>query len=153
VKRRGGYILVEAVVAMAVLSITAVSVQRAVQTAIVARGLAQDYTTAQFLLEGIAADRALEPRIVSGEVHSDTFPPPHERFSYSWGLEKVEIPLPQVSSKSTVVSAPLPSGIPTCLGKLHIEIAWTRGGEPFSVVAETLVSPERIWIAPRETPP
>ncbi len=145
--RLRGYILVEAVTAMAVLSITAVAVQRAVHTAILARGLAQDYTTAQFLLERIAADQSLQPRIAAGEMHEGIFSPPHERFSYRWSLEKVDIPMPEPpSGLAPEQRAALNSGLLSYMGKLHIEVTWTRGGEPFSADGETLMSPDRIWV-------
>lgn len=145
--RSRGYILVEAVTAMAILSIAAVTVQRAVHTAVLARGLARDYTTAQFLLERINADCALEPRIAAGEAHAGTFPPPDERFSYRWVLEKVDLPLPNLpSGLPPEQAAELASKVVDHMGELHIEVAWTRGGEPFSIAAETLLSPERTWI-------
>lgn len=152
--RLRGYILVEAVTAMAVLSITAVTVQRAVHTAVLARGLSQDYTTGQFLLERIAADCALEPRIAAGEEHAGAFPPPHERFNYTWTLEKVDLPLPEVpAGLAQEQREALDSELLAYMGKLRIEIGWKRGGEPFSVVAETLLSPERTWLDPLEPPP
>lgn len=152
-KRLRGYILVEAVTAMAVLSITAVTVQRAVHTAVLARGLSQDYTTAQFLLERLAADRALAPRIAAGEVHSGTFPPPDDRFDYTWSLEAMEITLPELPPLAPEQREALKTGLLTHMGKLRMEVHWTRGGEPFSAVAETLVSPERTWVASVEPAP
>lgn len=152
-KRLRGYILVETVTALAVLSITAVTVQRAVHTAVLARGLSQDYTTAQFLLERFAADRALEPRIAAGEVHSDTFPPPHERFAYTWSLEDIAIPPPALPPLAPEQHEALNQALLTRMGKLRMEVTWTRGGEPFSAVAETLVSPERTWVASVEPAP
>ncbi len=152
--RLRGYILVEAVTAMAVLSITAVAVQRAVHTAILARGLAQDYTTAQFLLERLAADQSLQPRIAAGETHEGVFPPPHERFSYRWSLEKVDIPMPEpASGLAPERRAALNSGLLAYMGKLHIEVTWNRGGEPFSADGETLLSPDRIWVDPQAPAP
>lgn len=150
--KRRGYILVEAVTAMAILSIAAVTVQRAVQTAVQARGLARDYTSAEFLLERISADCTLEPRIAAGEVHEGTFPAPWDRFSYRWMLEKIELPLPELpGAPSPEQTAALASKVVDHMGKLHIEIAWVRGGEPFSVAADTLLSPEQTWISPMES--
>ena len=152
--RLRGYILVEAVTAMAVLSITAVAVQRAVHTAVLARGLAQDYTTAQFLLERLAADQSLQPRIAAGETHEGVLPPPHERFSYRWSLEKVDIPMPEPPpGLAPAQRAALTSGLLSCMGKLHIEVTWNRGGEPFSADGETLLSPDRIWVDPQAPAP
>ena len=153
-RRARGYILVEALTAMAVLSITALTVQRAVHTAVLARGLAQDYTTAQFLLERIAADQSLQPRIAVGEEHTGTFPPPHDRFSYRWSLEKVETTMPELPpGLAPAQRTALSSGLLTHMGKLHVEVSWNRGGEPFSADGETLLSPDRIWIDPQASPP
>jgi hypothetical protein len=154
VNRLRGYILVEAVTAMAVLSITAVAVQRAVQTAVLARGLAQDFTTAQFLLERLAADQSLQPRIAAGEIHEGVFPPPHDRFSYRWSLDKVDIPMPEPPpGLAPEQRAALTSGLLNYMGKLRIQVTWTRGGEPFSADGETLLSPERIWVDPQAPAP
>lgn len=153
-KRPRGYILVEAVTAMAVLSITALTVQRAVHTAVLARGLSQDYTIAQFLLERLAADRALEPRIAAGDVQSGTFPPPDDRFDYTWSLEAIEISPPELPpGVAPEQREALAKGLLARMGKLRMEVSWTRGGEPFSAVAETLISPERTWVANVEPSP
>ncbi|MBL7646782.1 MAG: hypothetical protein JNK74_11390 [Candidatus Hydrogenedentes bacterium] len=153
-RRTRGYILVEAVTAMAVLSITALTVQRAVHTAVLARGLAQDYTTAQFLLERIAADQSLQPRIAVGEEHVGAFPTPHDRFSYRWSLEKVDVPIPELPpGLAPAQRTALSSGLLTHMGRLRIEVHWNRGGEPFSAIGETLLGPDRIWIDPQASPP
>ncbi len=152
--RLRGYILVEAVTAMAVLSITAVAVQRSVHTAVLARGLAQDYTTAQFLLDRLAADQSLQPRIAAGEIHEGIFPPPHDRFSYRWSLENVDIPMPEPPlGLAPEQRAALISGLLSYMGKLRIEVTWTRGGEPFSADGETLLSPDRVWVDPQAPAP
>lgn len=153
-KHLRGYILVEAVTAMAVLSITAVAVQRAVHTAALARGLAQDYTTAQFLLDRLVADQSLQPRIAAGESHEGVFPPPHERFSYRWSLEKLDITMPEPPlALAPEQRAALTSGLLNFMGKLHIEVTWNRGGEQFSADGETLLSPDRVWVDPQAPGP
>ena len=149
-----GYILVETITAMAILSISAMTVQRALQVAIQARGLAQDFTTAQLLLDTLVADLSLQPRIALGATDIGDFPPPHERFHFAWRLDQVDIPLPE-----------LPPGLPPAqitaaqqaylayMGKLHVEIAWSRAGEPFQIVGETLLGPNQAWQPPAEGQP
>ena len=150
--RMRGYILVEAVTAMAVLSIAAIIVQQSVHTAVLARGLARDYTIAQYLLERISADRALEPCIAAGEAHMGTFPSPDDRFSYRWVVEEVDLALPNLPrGLPPEQAAELASKLVDPMGRLHIEITWTRGGEPFSIFAETLLSPEQTWTVPLES--
>ena len=149
-----GYILVETITAMAILSLAAVTVQRAVQVSIQARGLAQDYSVAQLLLEQIVADQRLQPRIALGANEQGSFPAPYERFQYSWTLSEVAIPLP-----------PLPPEIPPeridavrqdfrdYMGRLQVEIDWSRAGQPFSVMGETLFGPDQAWRPPVESLP
>ena len=57
--RTRGYIFVETLVAMAILSVSAIVIQESIRQAILARAQAMDYTTARFLLEKVMADRML----------------------------------------------------------------------------------------------
>ena len=78
-----GYIFVESLVAMAILSVSAVAIQEAIRQAIIARGEAMDYTTARFLIEKVMADRMLVFEQPEGGG-AGAFDAPFERFSYSW---------------------------------------------------------------------
>ena len=152
--RARGYILVETLTAMAVLSITAAAVQQGVYTAVQARGLAQDYTTAQLLMERIVSTADLEPRLAAGDVHEGTFPPPEDRFAYTWGVEAVDVPMPSLPMEIPPEQrAGLESGFLGYMGRLRVEIRWTRGGQPVSVAGETLIAPERLWFDPLASPP
>lgn len=146
-----GYILVETIVAMAVLSVSAAAVQQAVYTAVQARGLSQDYTTAQWLLEDLAASASLEPRLADGDVLTGTFPAPYDRFEFTRTVEKVKIPLPPLPAGLTPEQvAALEASYQDYLGRVRIEIRWFRGGQPFSIVGETLIAPGRLWLDPRD---
>ena len=82
-----GYVMVETVVAMGLLSVSMVAIHGAVRQTVIARGQAQDYTIARFLLEEIVAKagassaearKALinenkEAAFYSGKVHSARF--------------------------------------------------------------------------------
>jgi hypothetical protein len=144
--RRRGYILVETVTAMAILSISAVTVQRALQVAIHARGLAQDYTTAQILMDNLVAERSLQPRIAVGAQSAGQFPPPHDRFHFSWRFDEVNIPLPTLPSHLPPErAAAMEQAFLSHMGKLRVDINWSRAGEPVRITAETLFSPEQAW--------
>ena len=52
-----GYILLESLVAMGILSVGVVVIQNALQQGLITRGQSQDYTQARFALERIVADR------------------------------------------------------------------------------------------------
>lgn len=153
-RRTRGYILVETLTAMAVLSVTAAVVQQSVYTAVQARGLAQDFTTAQFLMEGMVARAALEPSIAAGEVHTGDFPPPHARFAYSWTVERVSVASPSLPPElNPEFRAGVEAGFVAAMGRLRVEIRWFRGGQPFSVMGITLIAPERLWRDPQAGPP
>lgn len=65
-RARYGYIMVETVVAMGLLSTGMVVIHGAIRQTIIARGQAQDFTVARFLLEEIAAEKELQPELVEG---------------------------------------------------------------------------------------
>jgi len=146
-----GYIMVETLVAMAVLSISTVVIQEAVRQAILARGEAMDYTTARFLLEKVIADRMLVFEQPEGKDEGK-FQAPFERFAYSWELRMEEVPIPE-----------LPPGMPLedvkafkdsfvkHIGKLRVKITWSRAGTPFTAVAETLLRRNLVWMPPTES--
>ena len=56
---RFGYIFVETVVAMGLLSLSAFVIQNALRQAMITRAQAQDITSARFLLEKISGERIL----------------------------------------------------------------------------------------------
>jgi len=149
-----GYILVETLTAMAVLSVTAAVVQQGVYTAVQARGLSQDYTTAQLLMEQLVATADLEPWLATGESHHGEFDEPNARFSYAWSVEKVAVPMPALPPElSAEQRAGFEATLRQHMGRLRVEIRWSRGGQDFDVTGETLVAPGRLWRDPRETGP
>ncbi len=139
---KDGYIFVETVVAMGVLSISMLVIQGAVRQAIITRGQAQDYTTARFLLKQVAAEVELQPELVASS-DSGRFKKPNERFGYEWELTKVEVPIPEIP-------ATIPEEKRERLEKISIEAGdwegaaramesigkiWMRRGEPELAVA------------------
>ena len=92
-RKRDGYILIEAAVAMVLLSIGALTVHGTIQEAVRTRGQAQDYTRARFLLEQVLADLEIQPELAE---HSDRgrFEGEHARFLWDYRVRRVNVPLP-----------------------------------------------------------
>ncbi len=154
-RRTRGYIFFETVVAMALLSMSALVIQGALRQAIITRGQAQDYTTARFLMEKIVGERAMRLPLPEGSG-SGRFEAPHERFRYEWEVRRVTVPLPPVP---TFPSAADPAAIEALLmeieaqlqdymGKLTVRIFWERAGMEFEHIGETLLRSELFWQPP-----
>ncbi len=153
--KSGGYILIEAAVAMVLLSIGALTVHRTLQEAIRTRGQAQDYTRARFLLEQVVADLESQPELVE---HTDRgrFEGEHARFTWDYRVRRVNMPRPGPPLR------PPPEGKKFqrfaylenigYLAHVRATVSWTRAGRPFSESYETLLGPEALWQRPRRSP-
>ena len=150
-----GYILIEAAVAMVLLSIGAMTVHRTIQEAIRTRGQAQDYTRARFLLEQVVADLEIQPELIE---HSDRgrFEGEHARFSWDHRVQRVNLPMPGPPLRpppegKKVESFEYPEG-QEYLAHLRASVSWTRSGRSFSESYETLLSPDSLWQPPKGSP-
>ncbi|MBI2431510.1 MAG: prepilin-type N-terminal cleavage/methylation domain-containing protein [Candidatus Hydrogenedentes bacterium] len=145
-----GYILVETLVAMALLSVCMLVIYNSLRDAALMRGLAEDYTTARFLLEQVATEHELQPEVVEGSG-SGAFPVPDHRFSYSWQLTRVPVPMldipPQVTPEQ---QAQLDKGFKKFMGRLSVRIRWDRAGTAHEVTGETLLQPGQLWTPPSQ---
>lgn len=140
-----GWILVETMVALMVLSIGGVAVNRAMQEALITRVMARDFTTARFLIEQVISEVELQPMLVEGASKSGGFGESHPQFSYQWEVSVVEIPQPELPPLATAtIVQPIQYPV-RYLGKIHVTVSWTRAGRSFERSLETLVSPERIY--------
>ena len=143
---RAGYIFVETVVAMGVLSISTLVIQDALRQGIMTRRQAQDYTTARILLEQVAGEQALLLQQPEGSG-SGRFPPPHESYSFEWTLERVDVPLPPLPPDMTPPEREyFVEHYVDYLGKLTVRIKWRRGGVDLEALGETLLRPALIWL-------
>ena len=145
-----GYVMVETVVAMGLLSISMVAIHGAVRQTVIARGQAEDYTVARFLLEETVAKKELLPEVLEGRGGGG-FPAPFSRFRHEWEITRVTLPRP-----------PIPPGFPPeryqelerrfmkYIGKLRVRIMWTRAGQDFEVVGVTLLRPGQLWTPPED---
>lgn len=156
---RRGYILVETLVALAVLSLSILSVHRSISQALLARARTIDFTTARFLFEQKLSELMLQPEVVEGQGRG-AFAPPNERFSYVWTISKIEIerpPLPEFIPKERRVY--LETGFRKYVGRIELTVQWDRSGQRFERRAQTLIAPDdppaialsgpaRLWTPP-----
>lgn len=154
-RNRDGYILIEAAVAMVLLSIGALTVHGTIQEAVRTRGQAQDYTRARFLLEQVLADLEIQPELAE---HSGRgrFEGEHARFSWDYRVRRVNVPLPgrplRPPPKDKKIQKFQYSEGEGYLGHLRATVSWTRSGRAFSESYETLIGPDSLWQAPRRIP-
>jgi len=147
-ERSGGYIFIETVVAMAVLSVSSLVIYEALRQAALVRAQARDFTVARFLLERTLAEHSLPP-LQQEQEGSGTFEPPFDRFSYSWKVSRVEVPEPEWPTELTQEElAVFKASYQKFLGKVEAVVRWTRGGTAFEARAETLVNAKHIWVPP-----
>ena len=147
-RRQGGYIFIETVVAMAVLSVSAMVIYEALRQAALVRAQARDFTVARFLLERTLTEHALPP-LQQEQQGSGTFEPPFDRFSYAWKVSRVEVPEPEWPPDLTQEElAVFKANYRKFLGKVEAVVRWNRGGAAFEARAETLVNARHVWVPP-----
>lgn len=139
--RRGtqGYILVETMVALVLLSIGAFAVQGTIRESLLTRGQAQDYTRARFLLQDLIADIELQPLLAAGK-HTGQFKGADDRFRWDTEVRRVDVPKLKGGQKPFR----FPEGF-EYLTRVRATIYWKRGGREFSETMETLLSPEHLF--------
>ena len=141
-----GWILVETLVALMILSVGVVAVNQALQDALLTRAMARDFTQARFLLEQVVSDLELQPQLVEGTAKSGGFGEDFERFAYHYEVSRVNLPAPELppAARGMVVQ---PLQLPVSyLGKIRVTVSWTRAGRTFERVLETLIAPEKLYI-------
>ncbi len=138
-----GYILIETVMAMAVLSVGIVAVQSGVRQTLIVRGQARDYTQARFLLEQLIAEIDLQPMHVESSK-SGRFEGEHSRFKWRWEISKLDIPEPEPPPAAPMDELPeLPVKY---IVKVTATVSWERGGREFEETVQTLLGPERLFL-------
>jgi hypothetical protein len=140
----GGWILLETIVALAVLSIGVVAVNRALGQALETRAQARDYTQARFLLEQLVGELELQPALKPDTTESGRYEGELSRFSWNWSVSSVEVAAPEVRGNLPLIVQERLRMPPLVLGKLAVTVRWTRAGREFAEKVETLVAPERL---------
>ncbi|MFP4190808.1 MAG: hypothetical protein ACLFU6_01935 [Candidatus Hydrogenedentota bacterium] len=145
-----GYLLVETVTAMALLSITIVSLHGAMRQAALTRAHAEDFTYARFLAEELMGQLDLRPELETGS-QSGEYGGRFSRFVWVYDVSRVQLEPPEMGPGGAWPGSLDPESageefeLPVSyLGKVRVEIHWTRLGQEFSYVVETLVSPDRL---------
>ncbi|NIA15688.1 MAG: hypothetical protein GWP08_16615 [Nitrospiraceae bacterium] len=140
-----GYILVEAVMAMGLLSVGLVAIQGSMRQSIMTRGIARDYTHVRFLLENILAHIELQP-LLTQDSDSGQFEGADARFGWEWEVSKIDLPEPQI-----------PLDIPEeertrfelqvdYVTKIRATVTWKRSGQEFSETVETIWLPDKLFV-------
>ena len=146
-----GYILLECLVALSLLSMGAFVMQRAMREAFFAHGVARDFTQARFLLEDVVANIELQPMLLEGS-DSGQFPDDFSRFRWEWAVSKVEIPLPPLPPDlPPEIAEDIELNVPY-LAKIEATVSWKRRGKAYEKTIETLWRKEKIFV-PEEVEP
>lgn len=147
--RTEGYILLESVVAMVVLSLGIYAVHGTIRQAIITRGQSEDYTRVQFLLEQVMAQAALQPRLTEGR-DGGFFEQSDRRFVWQYTIRKVDVPKPKFGNAQAFgLDDPSDVVLPApYLAHVHATITWKRAGREFSESMETLYNPNKLWLPP-----
>ena len=143
---RHGYILLECLVALAVLSTSVLVMQRAMRQSLAVRGQARDYTQARFLLEELIAEVLLQPELMESQDQG-AFTEENARFTWTRAIEKIKIPVPppppNVTPDSKEPKLPI-----VYLGRVTATVSWSRSGASYSESLETLIPPGQLWVPP-----
>lgn len=152
--RTEGWVLIETLVALVLLSVGVLAINRALREAMETRAIARDYTTARFLLEQKMSELEMQPTLREGIASAGSFGKDHERFSFTVAVGKVEVPTPEIPPDvQPFLTEPLTLPEPF-LGKISVTVKWTRADRPYEATAETLISSKRVALKePVDVPP
>jgi len=147
--RARGYILLEAVVSMALLSVSVIGINGALRQAILVKGEAQDYTQARFILEQQIAKVELQ-RQLSETENSGTCRGELSRFRWRYKVSKIQLPEPELPPdipperlRDLKMRAPY-------MAKIEAIVTWSRSGIEHEETIETLWIPDKLWTPPEE---
>ena len=150
--QRLGYILFETLVAMTLLSIGLIAINRAMRETILVRGVSRDHTQARFLLEGLIGNLELQPELNEASG-SGRFEGELSRFSYKWAVSKVEVPEPPLPSDMPAEEAEKFKLSAFYLAKIEATVSWQRSGRSYEQTAQTLWTPEKLFVPEEQKKP
>lgn len=143
----GGYLLIEAAVALVLLAVGAYAVHGALRQTIITRGLAQDETHARFLLEQVLGEVQFKPRLEEG-AESGLFAPPHDRFRWRYTVRRIDVPLPEIPPKARERGVDVEDiqgqFEDFYLVHVHATVSWTRSNQEYTAEMETLLDPAKL---------
>jgi hypothetical protein len=143
-----GYMLLETVVAMALLSVGMVAIQGGLRQAIIVRGQARDATMARHILEQVIGKIELQDRLVesqgTGKGEAEL-----SRFSWTWKISKIELPPPPIPPELPPQAQKELELRSKYVPKIQATVTWQRNGRPFKETAQTLWNPSKLFV-PKE---
>lgn len=142
-RQRRGYILLEAVAALAILSVGILAIQQAMREALATRGQARDYTQARFLLEDLMGELELRTNLLP-ESRSGGYEGDLSRFQWKYTITRVAVPQPNLGTEfpdAGIYNFTFPA---VFMGKIEATVSWTRGGRIYEAKGETLVAQEKL---------
>jgi len=157
-----GYILIETLTAMALLSASILTINGAMRQAAITNALARDYTHARFVLEQVVGSAELK-QIAGPTAHSGHFGGELAHYAWEYEIELIEMPAPQVSfdfnnpahreMAERLLNEHGQLELPVhYIPKITATVYWTRGGQEFSETVETLMDPDRLYVADPSVP-
>jgi type II secretory pathway pseudopilin PulG len=152
IKNQKGYILIEATVAMVVLSLGAIMVHGTMRQSTQTLGQSEDFTQARFLISSLMNEIQLQPELVEGKKIGQ-FQENEGRFRYEYIVRKVPIPLPNEPAPEIDPNSRDPRKVkfnPRDKYLLHVRtvIKWRRAGREFEESLETLLDGDRLYVPP-----
>ena len=147
--RDGGWVLIEALVAMVVLSVAVIALNRGFAEAVLTRAIARDYTQARFFLEQIVGELEIKPIHEDGAAGKGDFGKEHPRFSYSWTVKRENVSPPTIpATLPPQMQAVAQNFLPPIeyLGKISVRVEWTRAGNSYSADVETTIAPNALRV-------
>jgi len=144
-RRRSGYILFEAVMAMGLLSIGVVSIQAALRQAIVTRAQARDITEARFFLERVISTIELQPQLVEG-TDSGVFTEEGGRFRWKSEVTRVDIPQPEIPPDLGELLEDDAKLKVKYLVRIQATVMWKRFGRDYEETFKTLWVSDKLYV-------
>ena len=145
-RRVRGYVLLEAIGAIAVLSVGIVGVQEGMRQAVLTRAQARDYTQARFMLEELVSQLQVRPQLATGKNSGD-YGENYPRFRWSYNVTRIDLPQTDVpvSTRMGPDGQPIPLKLPVkFMGCIDVTVSWTLQGVKYTRSTRTLCQPERL---------
>ncbi len=156
-----GYLLIEAIVAMAVLSAGVVAINESLHRAVLLRAISDDNTRAAFFLSDImgplevqynvpemTVEGSLAEKYGSKSTRAGTGG--LERFRYRVQVENFDLPMPALPPDlPPEMFMALEEAGKNQLRKIKATIMWTRASQKFECTAQTVVLQQPEWTDPQ----
>lgn len=153
-KRGRGYILIETLTAMAVLSASILAINGAMRQAAVTNALARDFTHARFVLEQVVASVELQ-QIIVPIVRTGRYGGELAHYQWEYEVDVIEMPVPPVQfDPDNPAHAALLEHLLNEDGEIELpvhfipritaRVSWMRGGREYTETVQTLMEPDRL---------